>query len=214
MTDKDTILEVFQNSDKPLRPGDIAKQIGIDSKEVSKIENNNAYILTNECTIRFINVNNSKILLDDLNDFLGTVSIIKLNQVDADDSDVEFLNNKNERDLLDGNNEEGYNLEIVNSKILIYSIHEKGLFFGVQTLIQLIKNAVLNGTLPLKKEGPILPEISIKDVPNLKIRGVAQDLSRGQIFTVENAKRYLKILSHYKMNFYCAYMEDVFAHPK
>jgi len=183
-------------------------------KEVSKIENNNAYILTNECTIRFINVNNSKILLDDLNDFLGTVSIIKLNQVDADDSDVEFLNNKNERDLLDANNEEGYNLEIVNNKILIYSIHEKGLFFGVQTLIQLIKNAVLNGTLPLKKEGPILPEISIKDVPDLKIRGVAQDLSRGQIFTVENAKRYLKILSHYKMNFYCAYMEDVFAHPK
>lgn len=38
MTDKkETVLKVFQNSDKPLRPGDIAKQIGIDSKEVSKI---------------------------------------------------------------------------------------------------------------------------------------------------------------------------------
>ena len=37
MTDKDKILESFKNSDKPLRPGDIAKTIGIESKEVSKI---------------------------------------------------------------------------------------------------------------------------------------------------------------------------------
>ncbi|MFW9897644.1 MAG: transcriptional regulator [Candidatus Thorarchaeota archaeon] len=37
MTEKDKVLEVFQNSNKPLRPGDIAKQTGIESKEVSKI---------------------------------------------------------------------------------------------------------------------------------------------------------------------------------
>jgi predicted transcriptional regulator len=37
MTDKDKVLEVFQNSNKPLRPGDIAKQTGIESKDVSKI---------------------------------------------------------------------------------------------------------------------------------------------------------------------------------
>jgi len=37
MTDKDKVLESFKNSDKPLRPGDIAKAIGIESKEVSKI---------------------------------------------------------------------------------------------------------------------------------------------------------------------------------
>ncbi len=183
-------------------------------KEVSKTENNNAYILTNECTIRFISINNSNILLDDLNDFLGTVSTIKLNQVVADNSDVEFLNSKNERDLLDKNNEESYNLEIDNNQILIYSPHVKGLFYGIQTLIQLTKNAFLTSTLSPKKEDLFLPEISIRDAPDFMIRGVAQDLSRGQIFTVENAKRYLKILSHYKMNFYCAYLEDVFAHPK
>ena len=37
MTDKDKVLETFKNSDKPLRPGDIAKAISIESKEVSKI---------------------------------------------------------------------------------------------------------------------------------------------------------------------------------
>ena len=37
MSDKDEVLKVFEKSDKPLRPGDIAKQTGIESKEVSKI---------------------------------------------------------------------------------------------------------------------------------------------------------------------------------
>ncbi|MFX1393134.1 MAG: transcriptional regulator [Promethearchaeota archaeon] len=37
MTDREIVLDVFKNSDKPLRPGDIAKLTGIESKEVSKI---------------------------------------------------------------------------------------------------------------------------------------------------------------------------------
>ena len=30
------VLEVLVNAGKPLRPGDIAKELGVDSKEVSK----------------------------------------------------------------------------------------------------------------------------------------------------------------------------------
>lgn len=37
MANKEIVLDVFKNTDKPLRPGDIAKQTGIESKEVSKI---------------------------------------------------------------------------------------------------------------------------------------------------------------------------------
>ncbi len=37
MTDKEKVLEAFKNTSKPLRPGDIAKSTGIESKEVSKI---------------------------------------------------------------------------------------------------------------------------------------------------------------------------------
>ena len=37
MTEKDKVLEIFKTSDKQLRSGDIAKTIGIESKEVSKI---------------------------------------------------------------------------------------------------------------------------------------------------------------------------------
>ncbi|MFX0083385.1 MAG: transcriptional regulator [Candidatus Hodarchaeota archaeon] len=36
MSDKDAVLGIFKNTDKPLRPGDIAKELGIESKKVSK----------------------------------------------------------------------------------------------------------------------------------------------------------------------------------
>ncbi|MFW9771550.1 MAG: transcriptional regulator [Promethearchaeota archaeon] len=37
MSEKERVIEIFKNSGKPLRPGDIASELGIDSKEVSKI---------------------------------------------------------------------------------------------------------------------------------------------------------------------------------
>ena len=37
MVDKEAVLEVFQKSDKPLRPGEIAQQLGVESKEVSAV---------------------------------------------------------------------------------------------------------------------------------------------------------------------------------
>ena len=37
MVDKEKVIEVFKNSDKPLQPSDIAHALGIDSKEVSVV---------------------------------------------------------------------------------------------------------------------------------------------------------------------------------
>ncbi len=37
MSNRESILEAFKDSDKPLRPGEIAEKTGIESKEVSKI---------------------------------------------------------------------------------------------------------------------------------------------------------------------------------
>ncbi len=37
MAAKDKVLEIFKNTDTPLRPGEIAEKTGIESKEVSQI---------------------------------------------------------------------------------------------------------------------------------------------------------------------------------
>ncbi len=184
-------------------------------KEISRLENNSAYILSSDSILSFINIKDNELFVNDINDFLREFTGMDPLKIDnPSDSDNKLLNEKSEWDLLDVNNPEGYNIEIINERILVYALHENGLFYGMQTILQLLKNALLSGGTSLKKKKLILPEIEIRDVPDLKIRGVAQDISRGQVFTIDNAKRYMKILSHYKMNFYCLYMEDMFAHPK
>jgi len=35
--DKEKVLEAMKNAGKPVRPGDIAKALGVESKEVSKV---------------------------------------------------------------------------------------------------------------------------------------------------------------------------------
>ncbi len=37
MSDQEKVLKAFVDADKPMRPGDVAKITGIESKEVSKI---------------------------------------------------------------------------------------------------------------------------------------------------------------------------------
>ena len=37
MSNKESVLNAFKDSDKPLRPGEIAEKTGIESKEVSKV---------------------------------------------------------------------------------------------------------------------------------------------------------------------------------
>ncbi|MFX1557315.1 MAG: family 20 glycosylhydrolase [Promethearchaeota archaeon] len=180
-----------------------------DPKEIRYYDENFAFKITANSNISLVNVLNEKLFIDDFNAFLTSISkiIINKNQNALYETEKVFKTKIRIRDLISINNEEVYNIEITDGKIIIFSIHERGLFYGLQTLIQLLKNLY-----PSNNEFT-LPSMRIRDCPDLKIRGVAQDISRGQVFTIENAKRYIRIISHYKMNFYCVYIEDMFAHP-
>src|SRR5262249_7250861 len=66
-----------------------------------------------------------------------------------------------------------------------------GLFYGVQTLRQLI---------PAGHSGPLsLPGVSIRDLPRFEWRGAMLDVAR-HFFGVEEIKRYIDLISHYKIN--------------
>ncbi|MHA1146719.1 MAG: family 20 glycosylhydrolase [Promethearchaeota archaeon] len=182
-------------------------------KEILGLEKNQGVILSSKCIVSFINVDNKQMFLNNFNEELIQLTTIHLKEQESNENDNRILEEKDVWAILDVNNKEAYNLEIENNRIIIYGIYENGLFYGLQTLLQLIKNSFLSKEPSKKKEKLIIPELSIKDVPDLKVRGVAQDISRGQVFTPENARRFIDILSHYKMNTYCLYIEDMFAHP-
>ncbi len=188
-------------------------------KLVEYSQKGSIYTLSSNSLFHTFNLENSDLFLKDLNEFLSQIYKFKLARGDNIEDISMDLNQLNSLDLLEPKNVEAYNLEIRDGRILIIGTSERGIFYGLQTLFQLIKNAYIKhlSQIPSNRvlEDPLsLPEIIIKDTPDLKIRGIAQDISRGQVCTLDNAKRYLKIISHYKMNFYCLYMEDMFIHPK
>ncbi len=135
--------------------------------------------------------------------------------------EIEWENNNqliNEKalTLLNSNQEEeGYVLNIDKDDIIIQAASLNGLFYGFQSLRQII----LGGSEFKSEtiEGIILPQLNIVDWPCMRIRGIADDISRGQVPTIESAKHFIRDISRFKSNYYALYMEDMFKcskHPK
>src|SRR5947207_9055229 len=76
-------------------------------------------------------------------------------------------------------NDEGYLLNTSATGITVAGQSAAGLFYGVQTLRQLVQSV---------DNRPIIPAVSIKDWPTMRWRGVHDDVSRGPIPTVEYMK--------------------------
>jgi len=87
--------------------------------------------------------------------------------------------------------EEGYILSITADWIQLTANCPAGLFYGVQTLRQLLPT---NHSATLS-----LPAVSIRDTPRFIWRGAMLDVAR-HFFSVENVKCYIDLIAHYKMN--------------
>jgi hexosaminidase len=87
--------------------------------------------------------------------------------------------------------EEGYELLITTDSVQLSASCPAGLFYGAQTLRQLLP------THP--SSTVILPVISIHDIPRFEWRGAMLDVSR-HFFGVDDVKRYIDLISHYKIN--------------
>ncbi|MHA2392492.1 MAG: family 20 glycosylhydrolase [Promethearchaeota archaeon] len=105
--------------------------------------------------------------------------------------------------------DQGYILICNDSGLLIDASSPQGLFYGIQTLIQLLNSS---------QDKLSVNEVRIIDFPVLKIRGVSDDISRGQAPTINNLKKFISELSHFKINqYYLVYMQDMFKfsnHPE
>lgn len=94
---------------------------------------------------------------------------------------------------------EGYIIDISQKRILVTSFTEAGLFYGVQTLKQLIRGYEAN-----------LPQISVVDWPSLRYRGWMDDISRGPVPTVDFLKSCIRRMAEFKQNYFTLYTEHVF----
>lgn len=100
---------------------------------------------------------------------------------------------------------EGYQLEIRSDRVEVTAFQQAGLFYGMQTLRQLLPPGLETGE-PVKAEWR-LQALSIQDRPRFPWRGYMKDVSR-TFFSVDVIKKYLDVMALYKMNVFHWHLTD------
>jgi len=93
---------------------------------------------------------------------------------------------------------EGYELTITPQRVVLQAARPAGLFYGVQTIRQLLPAAIESPTPQEGKKWEIASG-KILDYPRFAWRGAMLDVAR-HFFTVDEVKRYIDYLAYYKMN--------------
>lgn len=99
---------------------------------------------------------------------------------------------------LDVANDEGYTLDVTKDGAVVVAKTAQGLFYGMQSFLQLLPAEIES---PSKVNGIAwqAPAVSIKDAPRFGYRGIMLDPCR-HFMPVENVKKYLDVLSLFKIN--------------
>ncbi len=98
---------------------------------------------------------------------------------------------------------EGYVILPNHSAIAIVGNTAEGVFYGAQTVKQLVQGSGSNARL----QAPL-----IRDWPAMRFRGLSDDLSRGPIPTLEFQKKQIRTIAAYKQNIYSSYFEHTLAY--
>ncbi|HOX59513.1 MAG TPA: glycoside hydrolase family 20 zincin-like fold domain-containing protein [Candidatus Paceibacterota bacterium] len=93
---------------------------------------------------------------------------------------------------------EAYTLQVTPRGAEIRARGSAGIFYGVQTLLQMVEG---NGA------AAALPVAEVKDWPALAYRGVMIDFSEGELIRVSEAERQIDLMARFKINQYYFYSE-------
>ncbi len=102
--------------------------------------------------------------------------------------------------------EEGYTLRINSKEAVITANKSKGLFYGIQTMMQLLPPEMQSGSL-VKDIRWNIPCVSITDYPRFAWRGLMLDVSR-HFFSKEFIEKYIDEMAKYKYNVFHWHFTD------
>jgi len=99
---------------------------------------------------------------------------------------------------------EGYVLAVEPHDAFVVAASASGIFYGVQTLKQM---------LPPPGGKATLPTGTVRDWPAMKYRGIDDDLSRGPFPTLAFQEHQIQVFASYKINVYSPYIEHTLLYP-
>jgi len=100
---------------------------------------------------------------------------------------------------------EGYNLTVSTNNIVIAANTAAGLFYGMQTLLQLLPPEIESNKTT--RANWTIPAVKITDYPRFAWRGLMLDVSRN-FFTKEDVKKYLDQMARFKYNTFHWHLTD------
>lgn len=101
---------------------------------------------------------------------------------------------------------EGYTLEVGTGIVVLRANKPAGLFYGIQTLLQLMPKEVESNEM-VKKNFWIIPGVKITDYPRFGWRGLMLDVSR-HFFNKQEVQRYIDDMVKYKYNLLHLHLTD------
>jgi hexosaminidase len=104
------------------------------------------------------------------------------------------------------NGAEGYSLTITPKGIVIRANQPAGIFYGVQSLLQLLPKEI-ESLSPVKQVSWLAPCVTISDIPRFSWRGLMFDVSR-HFFTKDEVKDFIDQMVRYKYNLLHLHLTD------
>ncbi|MDO8968169.1 beta-N-acetylhexosaminidase [Algoriphagus sp.] len=108
-------------------------------------------------------------------------------------------------ELTGNENSEAYEIQISAEELKVTAAGEAGLFYGVQTLLQLFPPQIMYKTVQSAEWS--IPGGTIKDAPAFEYRGSMLDVAR-HFISVEDVKYYIDQMAVYKLNHLHLHLTD------
>jgi hexosaminidase len=171
---------------------------------VSLIKQSGYFILPNNLSVLFTKNEALKKIADQLAQQLQTVTnTITVKDNNAAVANTIFLSLTNDQSIP----AEGYRLKVAPDGITITAKEPAGIFYGVQTLVQLLPRQIesKNNKKPVTEWA--VPLVIIEDAPRFGWRGLMLDVSR-HFFTVAQVKDFINQMAKYKFNLLHLHLTD------
>ncbi|MBL7709240.1 MAG: family 20 glycosylhydrolase [Chitinophagaceae bacterium] len=102
---------------------------------------------------------------------------------------------------------DGYRLKVTTGGVSLSANEPSGIFYGIQTLLQLFPTLVERKADVMVDDKWVLPVVTIEDHPRFGWRGLMLDVSR-HFFTVAQVKDYIDQMVKYKFNLLHLHLTD------
>jgi hexosaminidase len=116
---------------------------------------------------------------------------------------IKLMINKSEDGTL---GKEGYKLSVTTKGVIIRANQPAGLYYGVQTLVQLLPKEIEGKNLSSGVKW-VLPAVEITDYPRFAWRGLMFDVAR-HFFTKAEVEHYMDNMARYKFNLLHLHLTD------